>query len=41
MTKVYRESYELFTVNGILFNHESPHEEKLLSQERFQEQWEE
>ena len=25
MTKVYRESYELFTVNGILFNHESPH----------------
>ena len=25
MTKVYRESYELFAVNGILFNHESPH----------------
>ena len=25
MTKVYRESYNLFCVNGILFNHESPH----------------
>ena len=25
MTKVYRESYDLFCVNGILFNHESPH----------------
>ena len=25
MTKVYRESYDLFAVNGILFNHESPH----------------
>ena len=25
MTKVYRESYEMFAVNGILFNHESPH----------------
>ena len=25
MTKVYRESYGLFCVNGILFNHESPH----------------
>tara|TARA_Y100000389_G_scaffold92538_1_gene89278 strand:+ start:32895 stop:33929 length:1035 start_codon:yes stop_codon:yes gene_type:complete len=24
MTKVYRESYDLFCVNGILFNHESP-----------------
>tara|TARA_B100001250_G_scaffold284114_1_gene246166 strand:+ start:14655 stop:15683 length:1029 start_codon:yes stop_codon:yes gene_type:complete len=24
MTKIYRESYGLFTVNGILFNHESP-----------------
>ena len=24
MTKVYRESYNLFCVNGILFNHESP-----------------
>ena len=24
MTKVYRESYGLFCVNGILFNHESP-----------------
>ncbi len=25
MTKVYRESYNKFCVNGILFNHESPH----------------
>jgi GDPmannose 4,6-dehydratase len=25
ITKIYRESYELFCVNGILFNHESPH----------------
>jgi len=25
MTKIYRESYGLFAVNGILFNHESPH----------------
>ncbi len=25
MTKIYRESYDLFCVNGILFNHESPH----------------
>ena len=24
MTKVYRDSYSLFTTNGILFNHESP-----------------
>ena len=25
MTKIYRESYDMFCVNGILFNHESPH----------------
>ena len=25
ITKTYRESYNLFAVNGILFNHESPH----------------
>ena len=25
ITKVYRESYNLFATNGILFNHESPH----------------
>jgi len=25
LTKIYRESYGLFAVNGILFNHESPH----------------
>ena len=24
MTRIYRESYDLFAVNGILFNHESP-----------------
>ena len=24
ITKIYRESYNLFGVNGILFNHESP-----------------
>ena len=24
ITKVYRESYGIFAVNGILFNHESP-----------------
>ena len=24
ITKIYRESYDLFAVNGILFNHESP-----------------
>ena len=25
MTKVYRESYDMFATNGILFNHESPY----------------
>ena len=25
MTKIYRESYGIFSTNGILFNHESPH----------------
>ena len=25
MTKIYRESYNLFCSNGILFNHESPY----------------
>ena len=25
MNKIYRESYDMFCVNGILFNHESPH----------------
>ena len=25
ITKIYRESYDLFAVNGILFNHESPY----------------
>ena len=31
INKIYRESYDLFCVNGILFNHESPHREKHLS----------
>ena len=30
ITKIYRESYNLFVVNGILFNHESPLEAKHL-----------
>ena len=30
MTKIYRESYDMFCVNGILFNHESPLRVKLL-----------
>ena len=34
MTKVYRDSYDLFCVNGILFNHESPVRAKLLLQEK-------
>ena len=25
ITRIYRESYDMFCVNGILFNHESPH----------------
>ena len=25
MTRIYRDSYDLFAVNGILFNHESPY----------------
>ena len=25
MTTIYRDSYDVFGVNGILFNHESPH----------------
>ena len=25
MTQIYRDSYNIFGVNGILFNHESPH----------------
>jgi GDPmannose 4,6-dehydratase len=25
ITKIYRESYKIYAVNGILFNHESPH----------------
>ena len=25
MTEIYRDSYQIFGVNGILFNHESPH----------------
>ena len=36
LTKIYRESYGLFSSNGILFNHESP-KRKLSLQERLQE----
>tara|TARA_Y100000741_G_scaffold194767_1_gene148054 strand:+ start:331 stop:1362 length:1032 start_codon:yes stop_codon:yes gene_type:complete len=25
MTKIYRDSYDMYCVNGVLFNHESPH----------------
>ena len=31
MTKVYRDSYNLFCTNGILFNHESPHRETFVT----------
>ena len=34
MTKVYRDSYDLFCTNGILFNHESPIEVRLLLLEK-------
>ena len=30
ITKIYRESYGMFSVNGILFNHESPMRGELL-----------
>ena len=30
ITKNYREAYNMFACNGILFNHESPRKEKLL-----------
>ena len=30
ITKVYRESYDIFAVNGLLFNHESQEEVKRL-----------
>ena len=41
MTKVYRDSYNLFCVNGILFNHESPMRERPLLPEKLPEQLEE
>ena len=34
ITKVYREAYNFYTCNGILFNHESPRRAKRLSQEK-------
>ena len=37
ITVNYREAYDIFACNGILFNHESPREEKRLSQERLLE----
>ena len=36
MTINYRESYNLFACNGILFNHESPRRVKHLLQEKLQ-----
>ena len=36
ISKVYRESYDLFATNGILFNHESPRGVKHLLLEKFQ-----
>ena len=35
ITKIYRDSYDLFAVNGILFNHESPLREKLFVTRKF------
>ena len=40
MTKIYRESYNLFCVNGILFNHESPERGETFEQEKLQEELE-
>ena len=34
LVKNYRNAYNLFAVNGILFNHESPRRVKLLFQEK-------
>ena len=41
LNQIYRDSYDMFCVNGILFNHESPMRVKPLLQEKFQEQLEE
>ena len=35
ITKNYREAYNIFACNGILFNHESPEEVKLLLQKNY------
>ena len=37
ITKIYRESYNIFAVNGILFNHESPHRGETFVTRKFQE----
>ena len=37
ITKNYRDAYGIFACNGILFNHESPREEKHLLPEKLQE----
>jgi GDPmannose 4,6-dehydratase len=37
ITVNYRESYGMYACNGILFNHESPEEEKLLLLEKLHE----
>ncbi len=39
ITRNYRESYGMFAVNGILFNHESPVAEKLSSREKSLGPW--
>ena len=36
ITKIYRESYNIYATSGMLFNHEVQEEEKLLSQEKLQ-----
>ena len=37
ITVNYREAYNMYACNGILFNHESPREEKRLLQEKLLE----
>ena len=41
LNKIYRDSYGMFCVNGILFNHESPYRGKRLLLEKSQEPLEE
>ena len=39
MNKIYRDSYGIFGVNGILFNHESPRRGETLLLEKLQSYW--